>query len=85
MLPGMFNEAWLFVNGMMVAHRTFTEPWWHSDYRFDWDVDVSRHLRAGRNEVAVRGFNPHHFGGLFRRPFLYTPAAPSKAEAPNSR
>jgi hypothetical protein len=60
MLPGMFNEAWLFVNGTMVAHRTFTEPWWHSDYRFDWDVDVSRHLRAGRNDVAVRGFNPHN-------------------------
>jgi hypothetical protein len=85
MLPGMFNEAWLFVNGTMVAHRTFTEPWWHSDYRFDWDVDVSRHLRAGRNDVAVRGFNPHHFGGLFRRPFLYMPAALSKAEPPNGR
>lgn len=73
MFPGLFNEAWLYVNGKMVAHRPYREPWWQSDYRFQWDADVSGHLRPGENEIAVRGFNPHHFGGMFRRPFLYRP------------
>lgn len=74
LFPGLFNEAWLFVNGVLAAHRPYREPWWLTDYRFEWDVDVSRHLRAGRNVIALRGFNPHHFAGMFRRPFLYQPA-----------
>ncbi|HEX5184351.1 MAG TPA: DUF4838 domain-containing protein [Allosphingosinicella sp.] len=69
--PGLFNEAWLWVNGRPVAHRDYREPWWTTDYRFEWDVDVSAHLRAGANEIVLRGFNPHHFAGIFRRPFLY--------------
>jgi hypothetical protein len=73
MFPGLFNEAWLYVNGKLVAHRPYNEPWWRSDYRFEWDVDISAHLQPGKNVIALRGFNPHHFGGLFRRPFLYRP------------
>lgn len=73
MFPGLFNEAWLFVNGRFVGHRPFPEPWWRTDYRFEWDVDVSGFLREGRNAIVLRGFNPHHFAGMFRRPFLYTP------------
>ncbi len=75
MFPGLFNEAWLYVNGDLVAHRAYKEPWWLSDYKFEWDVDLSGHLKAGANTVAVRINNPHHFGGMFRRPFLYKPAA----------
>jgi hypothetical protein len=73
MFPGLFNEAWLYINGERVGHRSFNEPWWLTDYRFEWDVDISRHVRPGSNEIALRGFNPHHFGGMFRRPFLYRP------------
>jgi hypothetical protein len=73
MFPGLFNEAWLYVNGTLVAHRAYQEPWWRTDYRFEWDVDITGLLRAGDNEIAVRQFNPHHFGGMFRRPFLYHP------------
>ena len=73
--PGLFNEAWLYVNGHLVAHREYKEPWWLSDYKFEWDVDLTGHLRAGANTVAVRVYNPHHFGGMFRRPFLYRPVA----------
>jgi hypothetical protein len=73
MFPGLFNEAWLYVNGKPVAHRSYKEPWWRTDYRFEWDVDISGVLHAGHNDIAVRGFNPHHFGGMFRRPFLYRP------------
>jgi hypothetical protein len=73
MFPGLFNEAWLYVNGKPVAHRDYKEPWWRMDYRFEWDVDVSGLLHAGSNDIALREFNPHHFGGMFRRPFLYRP------------
>jgi hypothetical protein len=73
MFAGLFNEAWLYVNGKPVAHRDYKEPWWRTDYRFEWDVDVSGMLHAGSNDIALREFNPHHFGGMFRRPFLYRP------------
>lgn len=72
--PGLFNEAWLYVNGSLVAHRPYKEPWWLTDYKFDWDVDLAGHLKPGANTIAVRVYNPHHFGGMFRRPFLYRPA-----------
>jgi hypothetical protein len=75
MFPGLFNEAWLYLNGGFAAHRPYREPWWLTDYRFEWDVELTGRLRRGRNEIALRGFNPHHFAGLFRRPFLYTPLA----------
>jgi hypothetical protein len=74
MFPGLFNEAWLYVNGHLVAHRAYKEPWWLSDYKFEWDVDLSEFLKPGANTIAVRVNNPHHFGGMFRRPFLYRPA-----------
>lgn len=73
MFPGLFNEAWLYVNGNLVAHRAYKEPWWLSDYKFEWDVDIAEHVKAGANTIAVRVYNPHHFGGMFRRPFLYRP------------
>jgi hypothetical protein len=72
MFPGLLNESWLYINGALVADREgYLEPWWRNDYRFEWDVDVSGRLKAGRNDIAVRGFNPHHWAGIFRRPFLY--------------
>jgi len=74
MFPGLFNEVWLYVNGEMVAHREWTEPWWGNDYNFKWDADVSGKLKPGKNTIAIRGWNPHHFGGIMRRPFLYRAA-----------
>lgn len=71
MFPGLFNETWLYVNGQLVAHRPVREPWWRSDYRFEWDVNLSGHLRPGKNLMSLRGATIHHFGGMFRRPFLY--------------
>ena len=75
MMPGLFNEAWLYVNGERVGHREYTEPWWLTDYKFMWDADLTGKLKPGKNVISVRGFNPHHFGGMFRRPFLYQPKA----------
>ncbi|HEX8915354.1 MAG TPA: DUF4838 domain-containing protein [Humisphaera sp.] len=69
--PGLFNECWLYVNGEEVAHRPFKGVWWLNDYRFEWDVDLAGKLKAGKNSVVLRIDNPHHMGGMFRRPFLY--------------
>ena len=77
MFSGLFNEAWLYINGHLIAHRPFQEPWWKTDYRFEWDVDVSGRLNEASNVIALRGYNPHHFAGIFRRPFIYSPNVPS--------
>jgi len=69
--PGVFNEFWLYVNGQEVAHRPFKGLWWLADYRFEFEVDLTGKLHAGKNVIVMRHFNPHHFGGMFRRPFLY--------------
>lgn len=74
LFPGLFNECWLYVNGTLVAHRIAREPWWLADYRFEWDVELAGKLKPGKNLFTLRGFNPHHFGGMFRRPFLYKAA-----------
>lgn len=73
MFPGLFNEAWLYINGQLIAHRAYREPWWQTNYRFEWDTDVSGTLREGVNAIILRGYNQHHFAGIFRRPFLYRP------------
>ena len=71
--PGLFSECWIYVNGVEVGHRKTNPIWWYTDYRFEWDVDLGGKLTAGSNTLAVRVNNPHHFGGMFRRPFLYEP------------
>lgn len=73
MFPGIFNECWLYVNGSLVNHREQRAMWWYNDYKFEWNVDVSGQLKPGRNTITVRLHNPHHFGGIFRRPFFYRP------------
>jgi hypothetical protein len=73
--PGLFNECRLFVNGEQVGHRPFKGVWWMNDYRFEWDVDVAGKLKAGKNSVVVQINNPHHLGGMFRRPFVYRAAS----------
>jgi hypothetical protein len=71
MFPGLFNQCWLYVGDELVAHRPFPEPWWRNDYRFAWDVDVAGKLKPGKNRITLRGLCPLHFGGMFRRPFVY--------------
>lgn len=69
--PGLFNECWLNVNGQDIAHRPFKGVWWMNDYRFEWDVPLAGKLKPGKNTILLRINNPHHMGGMFRRPFLY--------------
>jgi hypothetical protein len=42
-------------------------------------VDLSGKLTPGKTLITVRGMNLHHFGGMFRRPFLYRKAATAGA------
>ena len=74
--PGLFGEAWLYANGVLVAHRDRHPVWWRNDYSFEWDVDLTGKLKPGQNDITVRVKNEHHMGGMFRRPFLYRPVAP---------
>lgn len=76
MFPGLFNECWLYVNGALAQRREQAAMWWLNSYKFEWDVDLSGKLKPGRNTLALRGFDPHHMGGIFRRPFFYQPTAP---------
>ncbi|MCX7706176.1 MAG: DUF4838 domain-containing protein [bacterium] len=72
MFPGLFNECWLYVNGRQIAHReNYKSLWWLNDYRFQWDVNLTGKLKPGKNIIALRIYNPHHFAGMFRRPFIY--------------
>jgi len=70
--PGLFNEGWLYVNGSLVAYRPQQGMWWINDYRFEWDVDLTGKVKAGTNTIFLRLNNPHHMGGIWRRPFLYS-------------
>jgi hypothetical protein len=69
--PGLFNECWLYINGKEAAYRKQGKLWWLNDYRFEWDVDLTGKLKAGKNTIALRCNCEHHLGGMFRRPFLY--------------
>ncbi len=79
MFPGIFNDCWLYVNGELVAYRKQNPMWWNNDYDFQWNVDLAGKLHSGVNSIAVRVQVPHHFGGIFRRPFLYRTAATSQS------
>jgi len=74
--PGLFNECWLYVNGQEVAYRKQKKLWWMNDYHFEWDVDLTGKLTAGKHIIALRCNCAHHFGGMFRRPFLYRKVTP---------
>jgi hypothetical protein len=76
MFPGVFGPCRLYINGDEVAQREQQPLWWLNDYRFQWDVNLSGKLRPGQNEIALACECEAHFGGIFRRPFLYSEVAP---------
>ena len=71
--PRLFADAWLYVNGRLVAYRPQNPMWWRNGYAYQWDVDLSKHVRKGHNLIVVRNHNEHHVSGMFSRPFLYAP------------
>ena len=69
--PGLFARAWLYVNGRLIKYRAQEDMWWWNEYSFKFDVDITEHLKLGRNDITLRNYNNHHVSGMFRRPFLY--------------
>jgi hypothetical protein len=74
--PGLFNECWLYVNSEQVGYREQGKLYWLNDYRFEWDVNLTGKLKPGKNVLALRCNCEHHYGGMFRRPFLYKQTVP---------
>jgi hypothetical protein len=71
--PGLFNVGILYVNGQAVdVRRLESARWWANDYQFNWDVDIAKYVKSGTNQIALKIHNPHHLGGMFRRPFIYS-------------
>ena len=75
--PGLFNACEFYVNGREAGRRTQQKLWWFEDYHFEWDLPLGEAARVGENALALRCHNPHHMGGMFRRPFLYAPSTSS--------
>lgn len=70
MFPGLFNQAWLYLDGQLLAHREQKPLWWTNDYKFEWAVELSG-ISPGRHTFVLRIPVTEHFAGLFRRPFFY--------------
>ena len=71
LFPGLFSEATLYINGEEISHRKQKKLWWRNNYSFEWDVDLAGKFKSGKNTIALRVDCVHHFGGIFRRPFIY--------------
>ena len=79
LFPGLFNQCALYLNGDEVAQRKYNDLWWQNDYRFEWDVALGNHVRAGANTLALLCHNVYHMGGMFRQPFFYQLVSAPKA------
>jgi len=67
---GAINEGWVWVNGQYAWHQPFKLWWLHPH---DFDVDVTRLVKPGKNTIAIRVWNNADIGGLYRRGFFYAP------------
>lgn len=68
--PGLFGEAWLYQNGILIEHRDQHELWWHNDYGFNWRVPLGTISSPSNHDFTLRIRLGPHYSGLFRRPFL---------------
>lgn len=81
--PGLFNEAVLYLNGEPVAKRRMSHRlWWGNDYRFEWGADLTGRLKPGVNRFFLQIDIPNHFGGIFRRPFIFRELPPGPDGSP---
>ena len=69
---GINNEAWIWINGQVVAHQPF-HSWW-ARYNYTWTKDLPAGvLKAGKNRIVIRvqALDKAGFGGIFRNLFIY--------------
>ncbi|MBI4024307.1 MAG: DUF4838 domain-containing protein [Verrucomicrobia bacterium] len=67
---GAMNEAWVWINGEYAGHREH-RIWWRGPH--DFDLDVTKLAKPGKNVIVIRVGNDAEFGGLFRRGFFWSP------------
>jgi len=67
---GVINEGWVWINGEYAGHKPHAIWWLHPH---DFELDVTKLLKPGRNTIAVRVWNNSEIGGLYRRGFFWTP------------
>ena len=69
---GINNEAWIWINGQVVAHQPF-HSWW-ARYDYTWTKDIPAGvLKPGKNRIVIRvqALDKSGFGGIFRNLFIY--------------
>lgn len=67
---GVINEAWVWVNGEYAGHKPH-KIWWMGEH--DFDMDISKFIKPGKNLIAIRVLNDAEIGGLYRRGFIWSP------------
>ena len=83
---GINNEAWVWLNGVLVGHQP-SHAWWER-WDYSWIRDVPKGLlKPGRNRMAVRCrcIDTFGFGGIFRGMFLFENANYGTAKAGKGR
>lgn len=71
---GINNEAWIWINGQIVAYQPFHQSW--NRIKYSWTKSLPQGvLKPGKNRIAVRiiAADPFGFGGIFRNMFIYAP------------
>ncbi|MBM4048051.1 MAG: hypothetical protein FJ279_23360 [Planctomycetes bacterium] len=64
---GIDDFGWVYLNGKLVGHN-FVEGLGKTQYDVPLVLPVSEHLRFGeRNVLAVRVYDPHYGGGIWRK------------------
>ena len=69
---GINNEAWIWINGQIVAYQPF-HAWW-ARYHYTWTKRLPAGvLKPGKNRITIRvlALDKSGFGGIFRHLFLY--------------
>ena len=69
---GINNEAWIWINGTLVAYQP-SHAWWER-YNYTWTQDLPAGVvKPGKNRIVVRVLATENggFGGIFRHLFLY--------------
>lgn len=69
---GINNEAWIWINGVLVAYQPY-HSWW-SRFNYVWTKDLPKGVvKPGKNRIVIRvlAMDRGGFGGIFRNLFLY--------------
>ena len=69
---GINNEAWIWINGALVAYQPY-HSWW-SRFNYVWTKDLPKGVvKPGKNRIVIRvlAMDRGGFGGIFRNLFLY--------------